>query len=150
MQYVEFFASDLQERLLKYLEQCDWKAGRYLAQLLSTGQFESMLGTGSKLFFLMDEDAVVSFVTLTHQDCIADESMYPWLGFLYTEPNYRGHRYSEQIIQHALSVAKDMGHSSVFLATDHVGLYEKYGFTHIDNRLDVWGEMSRIYRIDLE
>jgi GNAT superfamily N-acetyltransferase len=69
----------------------------------------------------MDEDAVVSFITLTHQDCIADESMYPWLGFLYTEPNYRGHRYSEQIIQHALSVAKDMGHNE---ATDKVGLLE--------------------------
>ena len=149
MKYIEYFASDLQEGLLGYLEQCDWQAGRYLFRLLSTGQFESTLGSDGKLFFLMDEAAVVSFITLTEQDCIVDKSMYPWLGFLYTEPTYRGHRYSEQIIRHALAAAKDMGHSSVFLATDHVGLYEKYGFTHIDDRLDVHGEMSRIYRIDL-
>lgn len=151
MKCIEFFASDLQERLLEYLEQCDWKAGRFLFRLLSTGQFESTLGRDGKLFFLMDEDedTVVSFVTLTEQDCIVDKSMYPWLGFLYTAPDYRGHRYSEQIIRHALAAAKDMGHSSVFLATGHVGLYEKYGFKHIDNRLDVDGDMSRIYRIDL-
>lgn len=149
MQYVDFFHSVRQDRLLTYLERCDWSAGRFLFRLLTTGEFASKLG-GGQLFFLLDGDEVVSFVTLTKQDCIADTSLYPWLGFLYTAPTYRGHRYSEQIIGHALSAAKADGHSTVYLATDHVGLYEKYGFTHIDDRPDINGEESRIYCISLD
>ena len=77
---------------------CDWGAAKYLAVLLKDGRFETVLGTGGKLFLLCDGDKLVSFVTLTHQDCIDDIRLFPWLGFVFTAPEYRGHRYSEQII----------------------------------------------------
>jgi len=33
----------------------------------------------------------------------------------------------------------------VYLATDHIGLYEKYGFEYFENRVSVYGEDSRVY-----
>lgn len=89
---------------------CDWGAAKYLAVLLKDGRFETVLGTGGKLFLLCDGDKLVSFVTLTHQDCIDDIRLFPWLGFVFTAPEYRGHRYSEQIISHACEEARRQGH----------------------------------------
>ena len=34
---------------------------------------------------------------------------------------------------------------SLVKATDHIELYEKYGFSYIESRMDVYNEMSRIY-----
>ncbi len=91
--------------------------------LLRDGRFETVLGTGGKLFLLCDGDELVSFVPLPHQDCIADIRPFPgW--FVFTAPEYRGHRYSEQIISHACEEARRQGHEKVYLATDHIGFYE--------------------------
>ena len=58
---------------------------------------------------------------------------------------YRGHRYSGVVIDYACNKAKEQGFDTVYLATDHIGLYEKYGFSYIESRMDVYNEMSRIY-----
>ncbi len=71
--------------------------------------------------------------------------MYPWIGYVYTYPNFRGHRYSQYLIDYLLKVAKTKGYTSVYLATEHKGLYEKYGFLYLENRIDIWGDENGIY-----
>lgn len=149
MQIVNYFESDNKEKLVEMLDTSDWGAAKFLVKLLQEGTFMSTLGGEGSLYMMLDRDKPVAFVTLTKQDCIADKSMFPWAGFLFTYPQYRGNRYSEQIIKHALAEAKKQGHTKVYLATDHVGLYEKYGFVYLENRVDVWGDDSRIYYIEL-
>ncbi len=100
---------------------------------------------GGTVYMMVDGENIASFVTLTRQDCVADETMYPWLGFFYTFPEYRGHRYGGKLLEYAAGEAKKQGYSQVYLATDPVGLYEKYGFTYLENRIDIYGEDSRIY-----
>lgn len=41
--------------------------------------------------------------------------------------------------------AKSENHSIVYLATDHLGLYEKYGYIYLETRKDYWDEETRIY-----
>lgn len=144
MRIVNFFESDSQQVLIEKIERGDWRAAIYLAKLLREGTFQQAVGGGT-VYLLMDGENVVSFVTLTRQDCIADESLYPWLGFFFTFPAYRGRRYGGQLLEYAAKVAKKQGCRQVYLATDHVGLYEKYGFTYLENRVDIYGEDSRIY-----
>ena len=124
---------------------CDWRAAHFLAQLLREDRFPSVLGADGKLFLMTDGTELVSFATLTHQDCVADETLYPWIGFVFTAPAYRGHRYSGKLLDHICMVAGEMGYRRVYLATDHVGLYEKYGFSYLESRMDVYDEKSRIY-----
>ena len=145
MQIIEYFEDGKKECWIEKIGSCDWGAAKYLAVLLKDGRFETVLGTGGKLFLLCDGDKLVSFVTLPHQDCIDDIRLFPWLGFVFTAPEYRGHRYSEQIISHACEEARRQGHEKVYLATDHIGFYEKYGFVYIGNRPDTGGDDSRIY-----
>lgn len=149
MQIVNYFESDNKEKLVEMLDTGDWGAAKFLVKLLQEGTFMSTLGGEGSLYMMLDEEKPVAFVTLTKQDCIADSNLFPWAGFLFTYPQYRGNRYSEQIIKHALAEAKKQGHTKVYLATDHVGLYEKYGFVYLENRVDVWGDDSRIYYIEL-
>ena len=147
MDIIEFFGSDAvcRQFLIRELRRCDWEAGKFLLKLIETDTLGQTLGGSGKLFFLTDGISVVSYLTLTVQDCIIAPDLTPWIGFVYTFPEYRGHRYSGSLLDHACRCAALSGASSVFLATDHIGLYEKYGFAYLENRLDVYGETSRIY-----
>lgn len=144
MHIVNFFECKKQRGLIDQIEQGDWRAAKFLAGLLREGTFQQAVGGGT-VYLLMHGEEIVSFVTLTRQDCVADETMFPWLGFFYTFPQYRGHRYGGQLLDYAAKEAGKQGCKQVYLATDHVGLYEKYGFSYLENRMDIYGEDSRIY-----
>ena len=147
MRIAEYFESVAATRqfLLQELRRCDWSAGRFLVRLLEEKAFANTLGGEGKLFFLLDGNSVVSFLTLTAQDCIAAPDKTPWIGFVFTFPEYRGRHHIGTLLEHARKCAAQNGFPFVFLATDHVGLYEKYGFSYWGSRCDVHGEMSRIY-----
>lgn len=123
---------------------CDWSAARFLADLLDKNTFHKLLGDGS-LFIMSDGEKLVAFCTLTQKDCINDDTLFPWIGFVFTSPEYRGRRYSEKLIKYACGKAQEQGFENVYIATDHIGLYEKYGFTYMESRIDIYGEESRIY-----
>lgn len=145
MEVKEYFLRSGMDVYLKQIEATDWSAAKFLATLLKENRLQETLGGWGKLYMLVDEDRLVSFVTFSAQDCIADEKLTPWLGFLHTAPEYRGNRYGKVLIDRICEIAKKDGYEAVYLATDHIGLYEKYGFVYLENRLDVWGEDSRIY-----
>ena len=144
MKIINFFESSDQQDLIEKIAACHWRAAAFLAELLRKGTFSETQGGWGYLFLLMDGEKLVSFATLTGQDAIRDESMTPWIGFVYTQPEYRGHRYSGQVLAHAEAVAEKLGYQRVYLETDHVGLYEKYGYEFLENRVDCWGEDARV------
>lgn len=128
---------------------CEWGAAEYLSSLLKNDDFQETLGGFAELFLLVDGDSIVSFITLSARDCIADTDLTPWLGFFYTSPKYRGNRCGKLVLDCACEFARSMGYRTVYLATDHTGLYEKYGFEYLKNQLDINGEDSRIYKREI-
>lgn len=132
------------DKWITRIRECDWNAAKFLADLLGQNQFHELLGYGS-LFIMADDEKLISFCTLTQKDCIDDDSFFPWIGFVFTAPEYRGNRYSGELIEFACVEAKKQGYDRVYIATDHIGLYEKYGFTYIESRTDIYGEESRVY-----
>lgn len=97
------------------------------------------------LLLLTDGDRLVSFLTFSFQDCIDDKSVYPWIGFVFTAPEYRGHRYAGRLIGRCEELARVHNVKNIYVCTDHTGLYEKYGFEYKENRVDIYGDDSRIY-----
>ena len=102
---------------------------------------------------LLDEDYIAesfpvlkAFVTLCDKDEIVAPELFPWVGFVFTFPKYRGTRLSEKLIDYAAELAKKLYSESenLYVSTDHVGLYEKYGFFFLKEADTVWGEKSRI------
>lgn len=146
MDVVEYYSCVDKEKYLNQIKAYEWDAAKFLATLLQENRLQETLGGWGKLFLLIDGDTLVSFVTFSAQDCISDNNMTPWLGFFHTAPKYRGHHYGKILLDHVCEIAKKDGFQEVYLATDNIGLYEKYGFTYMQNRKDVWGEDSRIYK----
>ncbi len=144
MRILDFESINEQKQWIDKIRVCDWSAAKFLADLLEQNKFHTVLGNGS-LFITADSEKPVSFCTLTRRDCIKDDDLFPWIGFVFTSPEYRGNRYSGEIIEFACEEAKKQGYNKVYIATDHVGLYEKYGFIYMESRTDIYGEESRIY-----
>ena len=149
MNILNFSGSFDKDKWITKIREYNWNAAKFLADLLEQDKFHEMLGEGS-LFIMDDSEKLVSFCTLTCRDCIKDDDLFPWVGFVFTSPEYRGKRYSGEVIEAACKRALEQGCDKVYIATDHIGLYEKYGFTYMESRIDIYGEESRVYYRKLE
>lgn len=150
MYIVSYFESTYKSDLMKKIIQCDWSAARFLVELLQKDTFHETLGNWGDLYLLMDGKNLVSFVTFTGQDAVRDECLTPWIGFVYTVPEYRGNHYAGKLLAHAEAQAVRRGYRKIYIATDHVGLYEKYGYSYQENRIDCWGSDQRVLYKNLE
>lgn len=144
MEILELITTNEQKEWMEKIRLCDWGAANFLADLVEQEKFHEVLCDGS-LFIMADGEKIVSFCTLTQRDCINDDTLFPWIGFVFTSPEYRGNRYSGKLIDYACNKAKEQGYKNVYIATDHIGLYEKYGFKYIESRTDIYGEEGRVY-----
>lgn len=145
MRVIDFFASPDREHWLSEIEKCDWRAGDFLRELISTGRFFETLGGTSKLLLLTEEDELISFCTLAERDEIQDTGLTPWIGFVYTFPEHRGHRCFGLLLNEAKRLAAEAGFEKIYLSTDHIGLYEKYGFEYVCSAVTVYGDRTRCY-----
>lgn len=67
------------------------------------------------------------------------------MGFVYTFPEYRGHRYVGLLFKEIERLAKEKNISEVFISTNHIGLYEKYGCEYKTQMMDMDNELTRVY-----
>ena len=151
MNIINYFESNYKQHWLTQIERCDWGAAKILADLLKDPQqFAKTLGNNGYLFILQEQEHIISFATLTQRECIYDDNLYPWIGFVFTTPEYRGHKYSQQVINYACDIAKKQGYKKVYIATEHAGaVYKKYGFLYIEDRPDVFGNINEIFSKEL-
>ena len=149
MEIINYFESGNKEHWLNEIKRSDWGAAPILAEFLENGTFFEKLGDGV-LLLLTDGDKLVSYLTFARNDCISDDSMYPWIGFVFTFPEYRGHRYAGRLIERCGEIARERSVKNIYICTDHIGLYEKYGYSYLENRADIYGEDSRIYVKNIE
>lgn len=146
MKIIEFFTADDKEFWLKKISECEWGAGQFLADMLRNNTLQSNVGENVLVPMLTDGDRLVSFCTLAPLDDIQPTDHTPWVGFVYTFPQYRGHRYAGLLLDYAECIATIMGKEYVYISTNHVGLYEKYGYEFFETAKDIGGEDSRVYR----
>ena len=141
----EFFSSDNKDHWIKEMKNCDWGAGQWLGELLEQQKLTEMVGSGAMVPMLTDGDKLVSFCTLAPLDEIQPTDLSPWIGFVYTFPEYRGHRYAGMLIDWCESKATAMGRENIYISTNHCGLYEKYGYEFLNMQTAIDGEESRVY-----
>lgn len=94
---------------------------------------------------LVDGNSLISFCTLSDKDDIDSTDLMPWIGFVYTFPQYRGNRYVGELINYAADLAEKDGYSKIYVSTDQEGIYEKYKFEYIEVMKDKRGGESRVY-----
>ena len=134
-------SDELWQKTIEYALRCPWKAGPFLGRAMKENQFTDW----ERVFVALKQEKVIGFCTLAKADCIPDVSYCPYIGYVFVEENNRGNRVSEKMIRHALSYAKELGFEKVYLVSDQINLYEKYGFVKIDEKKDLWGNNEKIY-----
>ena len=133
---------------LKQIGGCDWTAGPYLYSQIVDGSFHQIYGETARVLLLADGTKLASFCTYAERDDIPDTELTPWLGFVYTHPDYRGRRLMGRLISRVKKLARDHGYDTLYIATGENGLYEKYGAEYVTNMTDRRGEDSRVYRME--
>ncbi len=128
----------------------DWKAGKYLEKILSDGSFYTLCGNKSRLLLLTEGQNLISFCTLAERDEVPDTDLTPWIGFVYTFPPYRGKRRIGKLIERAYSIAREEGHSCLYVSTDQPGLYENFGFTFMRTMKDANGNETLVHKMDIK
>ena len=161
MRIIEYFeqTKKLQKYLREQIVQGDWRAAKYLYEVLEAGQLKERYGESARLLLLVEDGSteetslhkpeLLAFCTLAERDEIVPEEMTPdmkpWIGFVYTFPLHRGHRYSEKLIDYACELAKKDRYEKMYLSSNEIGLYEKYGFVFLKMMHTVWGEETQVF-----
>ena len=145
MKIIDYFTATDQPHWQAQIQKSDWSAGEYLYHLLKNNSLKNLVGEKTHLFLLVDGEELISFCTLAERDDVQPTDLTPWIGFVYTYPEHRGHRHAQTLLQFAEQAAAHAGAKQVYISTNHQGLYEKYGYTYLSTMNDVNGEPSRVY-----
>lgn len=100
-------------------------------------------------YLLTADGGICGCAGLIPNDFISRMDLCPWLCALFVEERFRGRAWGRLLIERAKSDAAAFGYRNLYLATDHVGYYERYGFSYIGTGYHPWGESSRILRAPL-
>lgn len=134
-----------QRRAREAIRKGDWRAAAFLHELLEKDELRTHCGPNTRLLLGMEGERLAAFCTLAERDEVETDLM-PWIGFVYTFPEFRGHRFSGLLIDRACALARSAGHAQVYVSTNEIGLYEKYGFEFLETTSDVWGGSTQLYR----
>ena len=142
---IEYFSTDNKEYWLSKIKESDWGAGQFLYELLKNHKLKEYVGENTKVLMLVDGENLISFCTFAEKDDIQPTELTPWIGWVYTFPHYRGQRYVGKLLSYAEELAKTDGIHSIYISTNHNGLYEKYGYEFFKMMKDMHGEDARVY-----
>jgi len=112
----------------------------------------SCLSSSSPLpqwYLLYQNEKLIGCAGLITNDFISRMDLYPWLCALYIEAEHRGNDYGSLLIERIKKDAGAKEYTHLYLCTDHIGYYERYGFEYLAQGYHPWGENSRIYKIKL-
>lgn len=138
--------SSLEEQLLAFVEGCSWVEVReHIAGMIRDRVFTDW----ETMFAAIDDGKIVGMASLMKTDYYPLPEIFPYVSCIFVTEAYRGRRISGQLIDFANSYAKELGFDKTYIPTDHVGLYEKYGYHYVRDIVNYGGGTDRLYVKDI-
>lgn len=135
-------ADKLWNQLIEYASQISWRAGKSLVRKMNFNVFVDW----EKIIVAVENNNIIGFCTVTKTDSSCDETYMPFIGYIYIDEKHRGKRLSSQLIDYSVGYLKNLGFDKVHIISNHVNLYEKFGFKVIDTITSKNGEIEKIYQ----
>ena len=99
-------------------------------------------------YLMLKGDDIVGSYGLIENDFMVRKDLMPWLCALFVEESERGKLLGFRLLAHGQQEAAKLGFSKVYLCTDHVDYYEKYGWRFFGMEASEWGGETRVYEIE--
>ena len=99
---------------MEQIAKTDWRSGKYLYELLKSNSFHEKVGTWAKVLLLVEGDCLLAFCTVSEKKYDIDLPFGPWIGFVYTFPEYRGNSYSRVLLQYVEEIAPKYGFEKIY------------------------------------
>ena len=128
---LEWGSPKTEEQLQQYIETKKDK-------VLNEDKVISILG-------LIDNGILIGFISLFKCDCDEKNDLTPWYSTMYVKKEYRGHGYSKVLNDAILNEAIRLGYRQVYLKTNLINYYEKFGARYIETL----NNKEKLYYFDL-
>lgn len=139
---------EYKDRAIRYFQKC-WKS---VPPVIYEDCISHSVHSTKPLpqWYLLERNhEIIGCAGLVTNDFISRMDLYPWICAIFINAKYRGNAYGSLLIEKAKDDASKAGFDAVYLSTDHIGYYEKYGFNYIGQGYHPWNEESRIYECKL-
>ena len=97
-----------------------------VSSILSGDKVISVLG-------LVDDDTLIGFISLFKYDGDERRDLSPWYATMYVKNEFRGKGYSKLLNDAIINEARNLGYSKIYLKTDLVNYYEKFGAKYLED-----------------
>ncbi|CAM3623633.1 Acetyltransferase (GNAT) family protein [Vibrio aerogenes CECT 7868] len=103
-----------------------------------------------QFYVMLDREKIIGCFGLIINDFVSRHDLTPWVCSVYVDPAYRGKRLMNLYFEHAKKELAGSDYQTMYLVTDHDGLYEKFGWTRIEDGYDLNGDATRIYKMPVK
>ena len=131
--------------LTDYAEHCSWLAGPHVAGILRDNHFTDW----EAVFAAMQEGKIIGYCTFLKTDYYPENRYWPWISSMFVGEDYRGQGVCGMLIGAAVEYARSCSFKTVYIPSDMVGFYERYGFRKIDELINYGGDADNVFARDI-
>ena len=131
--------------LTDYAQHCSWVAGPHLAGMLRENRFTDW----EAVFAAMQGEEIIGYCTFLKTDYYPENRYWPWISSMFVGESHRGQGVCGMLIEGAVRYAREQGFQRVYIPSDMVGFYERYGFAKIDELVNYGGDVDSIFARDI-
>lgn len=134
--------TELADELVRFVENFSWEdVKEHTLQVLRNWDFTDW----ETMFVALINNQIVGMASIEKTDYYPMPEIYPWVSSIFVEEEYRGHRISERLIEAANQYAKSLGFKETYIPSEHIGLYEKYGYHYVKDIVNYSNGIDRLY-----
>lgn len=134
--------TELVDKLLDFVENFSWEdVKEHALWMINNWVFTDW----EAVIVAMVDGQIVGMTTIMKTDYYPLLEIYPWISSVFVTEEYRGHRISEKLIDFANEYAKEIGFDRTYIPSEHIGLYEKYGYHYLKDIVNYGNGIDRLY-----
>ena len=139
--------TELAARLIDFVADFSWEEVKeHTLRVLRNWEFTGW----DTMFAALVDGKIVGMASLAKEDYYPLPDVFPWVSTVFVTEAYRGQRISAKLIDFANDHAKSLGFTKTYIPSEHIGLYEKYGYRYIRDIVNYGGGTDRLYVKDLD
>ena len=132
----------LADDLLRFVENCSWTEVKgHIADLVRNWQFTDW----ETMFVAMADGKIIGMASVMKEDYYPLPELYPWVSCIFVSEEYRGLRVSGKLIDYANAYLREAGFDRSYIPSEHVGLYERYGYSYVRDITNYGGYTDHLY-----